>query len=217
MAADTRGFTLIEVLVSMVLVSMVTLIITMALRISLNAWERGQGEGENSQVAVALPSLMEKQLMAVTNPSSLINGLDLSGTGFLKQDNRLAFFTRYSPEGSPWQGVMHITYVYDDISEKLEIFEKRITQPDDMTDSEESETPASIIRGIKTFNVGILSDTKKHPTLDEDGFYLSSSLFQESWDERSKKLPGGVRLEFAFSDGSPRQKQVWFFKAGGAI
>jgi prepilin-type N-terminal cleavage/methylation domain-containing protein len=55
-----RGFTLVELLVAMVLLSMVTLVVAMALRMSIKAWERGVEEGEHIQRRVAIPSLMKK-------------------------------------------------------------------------------------------------------------------------------------------------------------
>ena len=69
-----RGFTLVELLVAMVLLSMVTLVVAMALRMSIRAWERGVEEGEHLQRRVAIPSLMEKQLGALVKKDPFDSG-----------------------------------------------------------------------------------------------------------------------------------------------
>ena len=50
-----RGFTLVELLVAMVLLSMVTLVVAMALKLSIESWEHGVEEGEDIQRWVAIP------------------------------------------------------------------------------------------------------------------------------------------------------------------
>ncbi|MBF0203522.1 MAG: type II secretion system protein, partial [Desulfamplus sp.] len=73
-ASDHSGFTLIEVIVSMILVSMITLIMAFALRVNLQAWERGINEGDKAQIEVVLPNMLERQLRFIATNALLSNG-----------------------------------------------------------------------------------------------------------------------------------------------
>lgn len=118
-SCSPSGFTLIEVLVSMVLVSMVTLIMAVSLRINLQAWERGVQEGEKLHVKVVLPALMERQLRSLVTTASFAGWAGFSsnlGRGeklkFIKNDNLFSFYTLYTPQGTPAQGLIRVAYTY---------------------------------------------------------------------------------------------------------
>ncbi|MBF0233884.1 MAG: prepilin-type N-terminal cleavage/methylation domain-containing protein, partial [Desulfamplus sp.] len=165
-ALDSHGFTLIEVLVSMILVSMITLIMAFALRVNLQAWERGIAEGDKVQIEVVLPYMLERQLRSIISNTVLTGSLEtftaseqpdnplmasktpmpatkpMTQTGtmtqlqFLGKENMLSFYTLYSPQGTPSQGLIRVAYLYDQEAKKLTVYEKVIGSQEDIKESE---------------------------------------------------------------------------------
>lgn len=217
MRADNRGFTLIEVLVSMVLVSMITLIIALALRISMEAWSRGEAEGEQAQINVALPSLLEKQLLAVTGSVSFHGASSPIELKFSCDENEFSFFTLYSPQGTPWQGLMRVTYIYDEQKKTVKIYEQLISDKDDIKDMEEKNEPDSNITGISSFSVRFLPAAEIKNAMDDSVFYFSSSFFQDNWEESSKNFPAFVELDFSQAGKKKNKVRQWLLKVGGTI
>lgn len=156
------GFTLIEVVVAMVLVSMLTLILALALRMALQTWERGNLEGDALQLKAVLPSVMERQLsMAVsritlTGDVTVLSQTDPGGSSgkaapakrldatkgalttlpFIGEKEHLSFFTRYAPQGAASKGLIRVSYRYDADDETLTVYERIIGNLDDLEASE---------------------------------------------------------------------------------
>ncbi|MBF0302074.1 MAG: prepilin-type N-terminal cleavage/methylation domain-containing protein, partial [Desulfamplus sp.] len=148
------GFTLIEVIVSMVLVSMITLIMAFALKVNLDAWERGNNEGDKVQIEVVLPNMLEQQLRYIVSSASLsttesissessktaTNSFGLATTSsagaqtgvvtqlkFTGNNQGLSFYTLYSPQGTPSQGLVRVAYIYDEGAKELNVYESVIS------------------------------------------------------------------------------------------
>ena len=159
--SDGKGFTLIEVVVAMVLVSMLTLILALAFRMTLQTWERGNREAEALQLKVVLPTLVARQLLMVVTQTSFVVTPEAPSTGttkaptgsvtptrrtitpggstpldFVGQKEHLSFFTHYSPQGTPAQGLLRVSYRYDPDRKTLEIYEQVIGGPADLEKSD---------------------------------------------------------------------------------
>ncbi|MBF0242147.1 MAG: prepilin-type N-terminal cleavage/methylation domain-containing protein [Desulfamplus sp.] len=261
------GFTLIEVVVSMVLVSMITLIASFALKINLEAWERGVNEGDKVQIEVVLSNMLERQLryIAISAPfgesetlmadnlesrTSIVSKPLLSETNMIQQigavtelkliadEKSLSFYTLYSPQGSPYHGLTHVNYIYDESAKELTIYQKVIRGVEDISDitnqgskrskriskrgSANDNVPLSTIRDVEQFSLSFIdgedvtlfnSSASKRST---KGFSDSSSL-KKSWAEDSLKPPAYIRLLFAQTKRKGGEPSVWLFKVGGVI
>lgn len=156
------GFTLIEVVVAMILVSMITLIMAFALRINLQAWERGVDEGDKVQIEVVLPHMLERELRSTVSSTSFPNSIQTgSGTTLLRASSNslsdtaslsqpgaeiqlqfigreqfLSFYTLYSPQGTPSQGLIRVAYIYDQKAKELTVYEKMVNSEEDIKASE---------------------------------------------------------------------------------
>ncbi|MBF0467791.1 MAG: prepilin-type N-terminal cleavage/methylation domain-containing protein [Desulfamplus sp.] len=192
---DSHGFTLIEVLVSMILVSMITLIMAFALRVNLQAWERGIAEGDKVQIEVVLPHMLERQLRSIISntvlagssqtfsasgqPDSSLNAgkapvpatnpIIQTGTmtqlQFSGKENMLSFYTLYSPQGTPSQGLVRVAYLYDHEAKELTVYEKVIGSQEDISESENifsiSGKSGSVKSGSKSWKSGKKSGQSK--------------------------------------------------------
>ena len=60
-----QGFTLLELLISLTILTMVTVIIGAGLRLAMNAWEKGDIETGETQKLRILSSMFSQQLKSV--------------------------------------------------------------------------------------------------------------------------------------------------------
>ena len=194
----------------MVLLSMVTLVVAMALRMSIRAWERGVEEGEHIQRRVAIPSLMEKQLGALVK----IDPFD-SGEGkqlpFRGQKNACSFFTSYAPQGSPSQGLLRISYLFEKEEKTLYLFQQVITRKEDLNTEFEplsrkwrdSLKPISRVPGITEFNLAYTDQRVPNPQ--------DTANWKKTWKRISASTPSGLALSLQVA-GDPKAKtRKWYF------
>ena len=198
----------------MVLLSMVTLVVATALRLSIESWERGAKEGEDIQVLVAIPGLMEKQLRSLVkndpfDPSPIKRLLPFFG------NNRgISFFTSYAPQGSLWQGLMRVTYNFNEEEKTLYMFEQVITTEKDLREGldplsdrgAKTCAPISTVPGVTEFSL-TYSDNK---TQDQKG----PSVLKDTWEPDPPALPVGLGVRLGVGAGSKERAMDWFFRIG---
>jgi len=209
-----NGFTLLELLVAMLLVTLVTLIATMAFRLSLQAWERGAAEGESRQIQTALPVLLEKQLAArVVTP--LFGQLSVNPDSyFCGSGDFLSFLTAYAPQGSILQGMQWIRYVYDPDEKTLAIYQLSVTRPDDLNSGRDGRSsvkpdglaPVSEIQDITYFRLAYSGEPMYDPDKDSDW------LTDWKCGADTAGVPFGVMLEMKVGEGPRSRIMQWFYR-----
>lgn len=212
---DKRGFTLLELLVAIALVSMVTLIVAMALKLAIESWERGCEEGESVQLCVSIPALMGKQLSSLVKAAPFDKTAKTRLLPFCGQGHTLSFFTSYAPQGSPWQGLLRITYLFKEEEETLYLYEQVITNKEDLKKEfdplsdrrEKSLAPISQVRGITDF---ILTYTDQESLDPQD-----MDAWKETWECLSTSLPTGLGIRLQAGRSPKAQSGRWFFRLGG--
>ena len=183
-----KGFTLIEILVAMVLLSMVTVVAVTALRLAIRAWERGEKEGEIHQAYTAVSSLLGKQLSCA---KGIVNTRKLP---FYGVENGISFFTTYAPQGSLIQGLSRVTYVYDEYKETLLLYEQVIVRKEDvkkefnpLSDSWNNDfSPTGEVEGVSKFL--IMYAGKESKMLGED------TKWSDKWVNSTGSIPKIISL-----------------------
>jgi prepilin-type N-terminal cleavage/methylation domain-containing protein len=209
------GFTLLELLVAIALLSMVTLVAAMALRIAIHSWERGSEEGEAPQVLAAIPSLMEKQLDCLVTTDTLDAQAPMPLT-FCGQGNALSFFTSYAPQGSALQGLLRITYLFSEEDETLYVFEQAITRKEDLderydplsTEWEKGFDPVSRVSGIVGFSL-LYMDQEQVDSKGEPGW-------KDTWGCASEAVPTDLHMFMRLKTGEREQARNWLFHLEGS-
>ena len=190
----------------MVLVSVVTLVATMALRLSMNAWERGRQEGEIGALSVTLPLLLEHQLTSLVDQASFPAKKRLSFDG---RSQGLSFFTTYAPRGAAAGGLQRVTYRYDEEQKTLWIYLQTVTSEEQLkaehdplsADWNEDLQPISQLTGIESLKFEY--NSRPQPVFTEDDY----------WQEKSEKIPTGIRLQLLRS--GRKKAEIWFFTVAG--
>ena len=206
-----KGFTLLEILVAMLLVSMVTLIAAMALRLTVRAWERSVEEGDDHQLQTVLPALIEKQLNSLVkiDPFAPGRGKPLPFCGL---EHAFSFFTQYAPQGSPWQGLLRVTYRFDDEQDTLFIYEQVITRKEDLNDEfhplsdlwNRQLAPIGRAAGVKRFQLAYSNNIK---ILSE-----ASENWKDTWECDSKSQPALLKMLLKTESGT--NDRLWYFTVG---
>ncbi len=213
------GFTLLELLIAITLMSVVTLIASMALRLLVQAWERGSQEGESRQLMSALPSLLEKQL-ASRITSRIFNQSNINPDHFFcGSEESISFLTTFAPQGSALQGVIWVRYQYEKDNNVLLIYMQPITRPDDLDIEKEGmrsgkggsrsdkllkSVHLSQIYGISGFRISY-ADQALYDTDD-------SEKWETKWKCGSESVgpPFGLMLEMTILEGSRSRNMKWF-------
>ncbi len=172
------GFTLLELIVSMTILSLVTVLIGSGFRLALDSWEKGEAETAWTQRLRVLSMLMSQQLKSAYPYKINTEDEDENEKIVLfdgKQDS-IMFVTTLAD--SVYGGFKWVKYSFKD--ETL-IYNEGIL-PDKEVDEKETGD-------------GEIIDTD----LDEVNFeYFSSddSEWKESWDTK-ERLPGAVRIKIS--------------------
>jgi prepilin-type N-terminal cleavage/methylation domain-containing protein len=207
-----NGFTLLEILVALILVSMVTLTVALAFKIGVGAWERGVKEGEDPQVRTIIPLLIQRQTTAAVQ-TNLFNGAILP-LPFCGEQDSFSFFTSYAPEGSPRQGLMRVSYVFNQEEQTLLLYEQTVTKRDDVKgesnpvskDWAEKIAPISETKGITVFELRYAAAV--------EGGLTKEPEWKETWDCDSNQWPEMVELRFQAGEGPRARAGTWIFRMG---
>ncbi len=127
---DQKGFTLLELLISMTLVAIVVVILSMALRSGINAYTRSKEYNRFYLPQTSLYGLLWRQLEAVVSPSDP----KLSSYSRLRgRTDALSFITTYVPQGTSVGGIFQVVYLFDKDNNRLIYGQKIITSRTDIT------------------------------------------------------------------------------------
>ncbi|RJQ50338.1 MAG: prepilin-type N-terminal cleavage/methylation domain-containing protein [Nitrospiraceae bacterium] len=169
------GFTLLEVVISITILSLITLIIGSAFRLGIQAWEKGEKETGETQRLRVLSSLLSQQV-ASAFPYKMKVDDDEPVVLFKGEEDSLLFVTTVTD--SFYGGFKWVKYSYKDGS----MLYKEGLLPD-----------KKLKEKIKGDDETIDSD------IEEVKFtYLSKSgEWEDSWDDE-KKLPAAVRVKISY-------------------
>ncbi|MEW6261311.1 MAG: prepilin-type N-terminal cleavage/methylation domain-containing protein [Thermodesulfobacteriota bacterium] len=243
------GFTLLEVLVAFLLMAFVTLAAAMALRLAVDANERIEGEGDSRQVLTVLPEMLAKQLAAVRTVSGTTVQLPSAATAdtvakavgaglilsdetpfavFTGTDRYLSFLTAFSRQGSTFQGLTWVEYVYDEASQSLSIYQQTVTKIDETSGAGTVEAKRSRkarqafepelvgkIEQVTRFKLSYSEDPEADPG--------DRSAWEEEWGSADLLnpidigVPARVALYLEIGEGKGKRDGRWVFPVGYSI
>lgn len=241
------GFTLLEVVVALVLMAAVSLAAGLALRLAVEANERVEAEGDSRQVMAVLPEMLARQLALVrvgskfspvqssAEAASAIAkdvgaGLDadssLSELAFCGDEHRLSFVTVHSRQGSAYQGVLWVSYVYDEADRSLSIYQKIITRIEDLGGKEKGPGLLRSKRKRVTFEpervsrIEDVSAFRLSYSEEPDADPSDSSAWLPTWECDAKfgeidfGPPAQVSLTLEVGVGKGKRSGTWIFPVG---
>jgi len=106
------GFTLLEVIIAITILSLITVIIGSAFRLGIQAWGRGEKETEDGQRLRALSSLLSQQLTSIYPYRIKIEGKDEDVVAFKGEPDSITFVTTMTD--SSYGGLKWVQYIFRD-------------------------------------------------------------------------------------------------------
>jgi len=183
--SSKQGFTLIEVLVALTILSMVLSIIFAAMRLGIRSWEKGSEIEENAQDIRTLTTRMSSEIGSMYPYIISVNGVKTYA--FQGEREQLGFVTtnENAMADLPRSGTKWVYYFLD--SDKGLVVREKIL-PDSSVMEEKD---------------GRLVEVE--PSVEEIRFqYLDTSNWEDKWDANDKKgLPEAVRVNLTFDKGEP--------------
>ena len=238
--AENRGFTLMELLIAMVLVSVVMVIAFTAFRLTISAWERGKKEGETPRVRVVVPAELRRQLadavlkdpfstnkdaaseQSAISEESATSEKSAGSDLFCGQTDRLVFFTTHAPQGSPYQGLLQVVYRFNAETGVLAVYQKAFTRPPEASESspdpysgleEKGFARVAQVGGIQTFELAF-SDKSMNSKMSEASLY-DDGFWQASRDCDASNPPRWVRLKLGFDPEREKSGDLYFMPVAG--
>jgi len=220
---DSQGFTLLEILVAIVIISMVTMIMAFAIRLFIKAWDRGQKEGDNFQVKVSVPALIQNQLGSLVKEKIFQSGKQSEKLSFMGTDKTLSFFTTHIPGIlSGKRGLYRVSYIYDKDTGVLNIYQQLITTAGDLSDEfnplsdewNQEMKPKGIIHGIQKFSIAYATGTVIEPEKEE--------AWIDDWKKSKNKIPVGLKIILQMNQNNDKSDEdesegLWYFEVRSGL
>ncbi len=202
-----RGFTLLELLISITILAMIVVIMFGALRIGIRAWEKGEKEVDIRQKQRIVLDLIKRQLASIS--ATDVRNRDQQPILF-KGDSKSVEFVSHiplTPGGRP--GLVYVKYAVGretgNEKERLAFYERSVALPDKKTGAGEVDEAdfSELLSGMKSI---VFEYLKSRPDEKE-------SPWQESWDSAIEKgLPRAIRITLREND---KKAPVYVIAAAG--
>lgn len=189
---DSRGFTLLELLISMTILSLITLLVLGAFRMGIRAWERGERDIDAHQRERIVLDLITRQIASI--PVDTVQGIE--GLALKGDRKSLAFVSDIHLVPGNTFGMVYAIYRVEeaeDDGEILSLSEKNVALMGEDDDMDSDDLFTELIRGAS-----IVFDYLKKYGDDEP------PEWQETWDpEEEKEFPRAVRVTLTRGDEGP--------------
>jgi len=193
--SDSHGFTLIEILISLTIMSLIIVIISGAFRLGIKAWEKGEKDVDTRQRLRIVLDLVKHQLASACRQKVKIDGT--SKTLFFGKAGSLGFVSRVPLIPEHKSGLSYVRYIIEDNNgtETLKVFET-----DFMSVKKESDLRPTHNTDYYTLINDIQKAEFEYLKKTEDGYE-----WKPSWNaEKNKGLPVAIRMTLKFKNSHCR-------------
>jgi len=174
------GFTLLEVIIAITILSLITVIIGSAFRLGIQAWGRGEKETEDGQRLRALSSLLSQQLKSIYPYRIKIEGKDEEIVAFKGESDSITFVTTMTDLS--YGGLKWVQYTFRDgvlLYKEGLLPDKKFEEH--IKDKNKEEIVDSHINNFRFSYSYLLED-------DDE--------WTESWDDE-EEVPGAVKVNLS--------------------
>ncbi len=196
MELTNRGFTLIEVLISITLLSVILVLMFGGLRIGINAWETGEKNLDAQQHQQVVLDLMRRQLASAK--AETIDTADDRQLLFNGKPTAVAFISSHAIMPGNIYGDVYVQYWIEDAGDQ---FILKIYENNTVFESLAGDMRSTSRTGT-TYELAAVRDLRfSYLTKDE-----SRSYWSDNWDPEARgdeKLPAAIRCVFQINKHMP--------------
>jgi general secretion pathway protein J len=194
-ANPASGFTLLELVITITILSLILLVIAGALRLAASSWERGEEKAERYQKGRAVFSLLSQQLKSAYPYKIKAKKAEPDFLAFQGASDSLRFVSSFSLKSKRPEGLVFVTYKIEEgkSSEKiLKVCEQRVLNKDFMEETPKDDEFLSFIDGLSDIKFEYYKESEDEETAGE---------WVEAWDGKDEtELPRQIRVNLTWKE-----------------
>ena len=206
MRRKDKGFTLLEVIVTLTILAIMLLIISGAFRLGLSAWDRGEQAREEYQRQRTAVQLIMRQIKSMVPYKIKTQKAEGDYVAFEGKGTSLKFVSTLSLKAGRPNGLVFAVYEFKEGGPeggRLVAYEKRVTNKDFFEEGPKEEEGVTVLEG--------LSDVRFEYFREEDTEKTRTEAWLDGWSAKEEKeLPAALRVTMTFKGGKSDQEDVPF-------
>lgn len=190
MQREVKGFTFIEVMISLVLFSLILLMILGTFRLSLSSWEKVEKRNDQTMRIRTLRQLMIHQIKSIFPYKVRTEKAEGDYLAFEGKSDLLRFVSNYSMRSKKSEGLVYAAYLWKN-REKLEIYEGKVLRKEFFENPLQEDSLILALSGISNLTFEYLKKEED----EEEGTWL------KEWEGKGlDPLPRAIRISFQLED-----------------
>ncbi len=186
MKKGVKGFTFLEVMISLVLFGLILLMVLGTFRLSLSSWEKVEKQNDRTLRIRTLQNLMIHQIKSIFPYKVKTEKAEGDYLAFEGKPDALRFVSNYSMRSRRAEGLVYAAYLWKN-REKLELYEGRVLRKEFFETPLKEDSLIFTLNGISKLTFEYLKKEKD----EEEGTWL------EEWEGKGlDPLPRAIRISF---------------------
>ena len=197
-----KGFTLVEVMITLTILGFILLIIFGGFRLSYSAWERGDSTKDELQRRRIISQLISQQIKSIVPYRIKTEKAEGDYLAFQGKSQSLKFVSALPIHTKRPDGFVYAIYEFKE--GQLILYEQRALNRNFFEEEPREETGISILEGISNIRFEYYREADKEKNQTEE--------WVEEWSAKEeKKLPKLLRMTFSFKnhkDGKEEEPSI---------
>jgi len=198
----SQGFTLIEVVITMTILSFILLIIFGAFRLGLSAWEKGESIKEEYQKVRIISQLISQQIKSIVPYKIKTQRAEGDYLAFEGKARSVKFVSALPIKGKQPEGFVYTIYEFKEGGKeggRLVLYEQRALTRNFFEEEPREEWAVSLLEGI--------SNVRFEYYREEDPLKNEKEEWVEEWNAREeKKLPKALKMTILHKDAKGKEE-----------
>ena len=187
---SARGFTLVEVMLTLAILGLILLIIFGAFRLGLSAWEKGEFIKEEFQKLRIASQIISRQFKSIVPHKIKSQKVDADYLAFEGKPHYVRFVSAFSLKAKQPEGLVYAIYQFREGGSEggsLVLYEQRALNKDFMEEPPPEELAVVLFEGI--------TDVRFEYYQEADLDKALTGGWEEEWNTREKKeLPKALKM-----------------------
>ena len=198
-----KGFTLLEVMITLTLLGFILLIIFGGFRLSYSAWERGDSIKEDLNKMQSIFPLISHQIKSIVPYKIKAEKAEGDYLAFHGKLQSLKFISAFPIKARRPEGFVYAIYKYKEGGDggSLILYEQRVLNRDFFEEEPKEESAVPLLEGISNIRFEYYREADKEKNRAEG--------WVEEWNAKEEKaLPTSLRMIITFKDKKEKESSI---------